>query len=299
MFVDKDGDVRVGRVVAAVVMAVAFVLLVIFSSAFVQTVPPGFVGVQTRFGKVLDEQLDPGFHFKSPLVDVTPYDTKLREHKEQLNVPTKEGMIAGLDVSVLYRIVPSRAGEMMSKLGGKIEAKNDSGAEVALYAYETTLVIPYTRNIGRDVGAGYGSEDLYNANREKIGAEIRARLTREMEGHGIVVENVLLRDVRLPAQVTAAIEQKIKMKQESEQMEFVLSKAKQEADRLRIEAQGIADSQKIISGSLTETYLQWKFISVMSEIEKGPNKTVVILPFDQKLMPMLPIGGQAGGGAEK
>lgn len=292
MFTDDNGDVRVWRIAGVVVAFVAIILVLCFGSAFVQTVEPGSAGVQTRFGAVLPEQFEPGFHFKSPFVTVVQFDTKLREHKEALQVPTKEGMIAGLDVSVLYRIMPSKASEILSKLGGKSEVKNDKGMDVELYAYETTLVIPFARNIGRDVGAGYGSEDLYNANREKIGAEIRARLTKEMEAHGIVVENVLLRDVRLPGQVTGAIEQKIKMKQESEQMEFVLSKAKQEADRLRIEAGGIADSQKIISGSLTEHYLQWKFLSVISELEKGPNKTVVILPFDQKLMPLLPVGAE-------
>ena len=267
---------------------IGILALGVFIYRSVEAIPAGQVGVQTRFGKVVPEELEPGLNFKNPLNSVTEFEVRLRETKEQMNVPTKEGMIAGLDVSILYHVIPAEADAILSKIGGEVGADPQTGKE--RYAYEDVVVEPYARNIVRDVVAEYSSEDLYSINREKISAQIRERLAKELGARGIVPEAVLLRDVRLPEQVTKAIEQKIKMKQESEQMEFVLSKARQEADRQRVEAQGIADAQKIISGSLSEEYLQWKFISTLESVEQGPNKTIVIIPFDQKLIPLLPIG---------
>lgn len=283
---DDIDNVKAGAGVGCVVLGL--IALGIIGWRSFETVDAGYVGVGTRFGAVVSDEYGPGLNFKSPLVSLTPFDVRLRETKETLTVPTKEGLTATLDVSVLYRVIPAKADEVYSKIGGIAGKDEKSGKDI--YSYETTVVQPYTRNIVRDVIAAFGSEDLYNPSREKIGGDIRERLAKELEPRGIVLESVLLRDVKLPDQVVHAIEQKMRMKQESEQMEFVLSKAKQEADRQRVEAQGIADAQKIISGSLSEAYLQWKFISTLDNIDKGPNKTVVIVPFDQKLMPLLPVG---------
>lgn len=283
----NDDTKFIGILIAAAVGILVAVVLVVRS---VEAIPAGQVGVQTRFGKVMPDELEPGLNFKNPFNSVTEFEVRLRETKEQMNVPTKEGMIAGLDISILYHVIPAEADVILAKIGGEVAPDPNSGKD--RYAYEDVVVEPYARNIVRDVVAEYSSEDLYSINREKIGAQVRERLAKELQARGIVLEALLLRDVRLPEQVTKAIEQKIKMKQESEQMEFVLSKARQEADRQRVEAQGIADAQKIISGSLSEEYLQWKFISTLETVEHGPNKTIVIIPFDQKLIPLLPLGSE-------
>lgn len=145
------------------------------------------------------------------------------------------------------------------------------------------------RNITRDVVAGYSSEDLYGPNRPKIGAEIESKLRDVYGKRGIELESVLLRDVKLPLEVTTAIEQKIKAKQQAEQMEYVLDKERSEAQRKEIEAGGIAAAQEIISKSLTQEYLQWKYIESTKELINSPNSTFVIMPYDTKLIPMLPL----------
>ena len=155
--------------------------------------------------------------------------------------------------------------------------------------YADVVLIPTLRNIARDVIANYQSEDLYSANRSKIAVDITTQLKDFYQQRGVILENVLLRDVTLPNEVTAAIERKIGAKQASEQMQYVLEKETQESERKRVEAKGIADAQSIIAESLTPEYLQWKYIEGLNGLANSPNTTFVITPFDQKLIPMLPL----------
>lgn len=263
---------KILRVVLAIVVVLATLKLL---SSLATTVPVGHVGVSHLFGQLDPEELPPGLHWINPLRSVELFDVRIMESKESLTVPTKEGLIAGLDVSVLYRIQPDKADEIYAQVGTQ---------------YDQVIVHPYVRNVVRDVIAGFSSEDLYSPNREHIARDITTRLSAEYVKHGIVLENVLLRDVRLPAQVTDAIEKKIRAKQEAEQMQYVLQKEKQEAERKKVEAEGIAASQKIVAESLDAQYLQWKYIMSLESVIKSPNTSTVILPFDQKLTPLLPVG---------
>ena len=115
------------------------------------------------------------------------------------------------------------------------------------------------------------------------------QLGKEYASRGIILENVLLRDVTLPPEVTAAIDRKISAKQTAESMEYVLAKETKESERKKIEAQGITDAQQIISQSLTAEYLQWKYVTTLGELASSNNTTFVITPFDQKLVPYLPL----------
>ena len=204
-------------------------------------------------------------------------ETRTKEIEEPLNVPTSEGLIANLDVSLLYRIDPTKADQIYSTLGE---------------SYQDVIIIPTLRNVSRDVVANYVSDDLYGANRGKITIDILAKLRESYEPRGINAENVLLRDVSLPTQVTEAINTKIGEKQRAEQMEYTLQRESQEAERRRIEARGISDAQAIVAESLTPEYLQWRYITTLEGLAGSPNNTFIVAPFDQTLIPMLNVQGQ-------
>lgn len=240
-------------------------------------VPAGTVGIVDTFGSVNEKELQPGLHFINPFSNVIKMETRTLEAKESLHVPTKEGLIADLDISVLYKIDPTKGHDIYKKLG---------------INYKDVVLTPTLRNVGRDIVANYHSDDLYGSNRGKISSDISAELTKVYASRGIFLENVLLRDVKLPNEVTTAINQKISAKQGAEQMVYTLQKETQESERKRVEARGIADAQKIISSGLTNEYLQWKYITTLQSLASSQNNTFVITPYDQKLTPMLNVKGK-------
>jgi regulator of protease activity HflC (stomatin/prohibitin superfamily) len=129
---------------------------------------------------------------------------------------------------------------------------------------------------------------LYNQNRQKIAIEIQDKLGKVLKGRNVNLESVLLRDVSLPPEVTAAIERKIGAKQAAEQMEYTLQKEKQEAERRRVEARGIADAQTIIAGSLSDAYLKWKYLEDLKEMTQSKSTTFFVAPYDPKLIATMP-----------
>src|SRR3989344_5365690 len=238
-------------------------------------VPAGHVKVVDFFGSVKAQELQPGVNFPvNPLAGRVAMDVRTKETKEQIHVPTKEGLMANLDVSILYHLSPDKADDVYKSVGVN---------------FNEVIIAPMLRNTVRDVVANYLSEDLYSENRQKISSDVEAKLRALYSKRGIELEGVLLRDVQLPQEVTNAIEQKMKSKQQAEQMKYILDKEKSEAERKRLEATGIADAQKVIAESLTPEYLQWKYITTLEGLVKSDNTTFVITPFDQKLIPMLPL----------
>lgn len=279
-FLFNHGDPRWGRIAATGVLALGLGVVALKGWT---TIPAGHVGVRSRFGDVQESELTAGFHLKNPLDSIIDMSVRTREIKEETTVPTNEGLIASLDVSVLYHLDPQRANEVYAQLGDDTQ-------------YEENVVSPLARSEIRDVVAGYSSEDLYTTRRQEISQEIMARLDEELGRRGFILENVLLRDVDLPERIIEAIEEKLSAEQAAQQMVYVLQRETQEAERRRIEADGIAQAQEIISGSLTAEYLQWKYIETLQAVVGSPNNTVVIMPYDTNLTPMLQIPtGQSGG----
>jgi prohibitin 1 len=261
------------RAITAGVAVVVFVGLILGVRSCA-IVPAGHVTVLDIFGSVKSQELYPGLQTANPFARRIEMETRTMQKEEHLAVPTKEGLIAGLDISILYKINPTKAAEIYKTLGVN---------------YDNVFLIPTLRNVGRDVVASYSSEDLYSVNRGKMASDIVEKMGSTCAPRGITVEGVLLRDVKLPDQVKDAIEKKIAAKQQAEQMEYVLQKEKQEAERKKIEANGLSEAQKIISGSLTEEYLQWKYITSLEGLAHSQNTTFVIAPYDQKLIPLLPL----------
>lgn len=287
---DYRGSSTLGTV-AAVGGAIAAAVLAVGAIRSFTVVPAGYVKVVDFYGKVSEQELDSGLKFGvNPLASRIPVDVKTKEHKESMKAPTNEGLLPEIDLSIFYHVSPDKADQIYKTVG---------------LDYEEKIITPTVRNIARDIIAEFASEDLYTEKRTAIGEKIYQTLNPMLEARGIVLEEVLLRDLKLPATVTNAITLKMKQKQEAEQMQYVLETAKKEAERVQIEAQGLADSQRIISDTLTTEYLRFSYIQTLEDMIDSPNTEFVFYPLGANITPLLPIKGdsikaeQEFGGARK
>lgn len=236
---------------------------IVFS--MVRVVPAGYVGVVDFFGRVSPRSLNSGINLVNPLVKIIIFSIRTQEDKETMNVPSKEGMNVALDVSVLYKLDPDKAVEVYKTVGPY---------------YQEVILLPQYRAAARGVTVAHEAKALYTSERELLAQGIFDSLNNLVEGRGIIIERVLLRAITLPPTVSGAIEQKLKAEQEAERMKFILQRETQEAERKRVEAGGIRDSQEIINQSLTSRYLNYLWINTLNE---NPN---VIYVATEANMPM-------------
>ena len=243
------------RIVVAVL-----VLIVLYLSATV--VPAGHVGVQDFFGRVSDRVLSPGINVVVPGTRIILFSVQTREMKESAAVPTSEGLIVTLDVSLLYRLRPAEAARVYKTIGRQ---------------FEGVVIDPQLRSIIRDVTAEYEAKFLYSASREVVSQNMFKHIQSALVPRGIEAEQVLLRNVQLPPLVTTAIQEKLQAEQQAQRMRFVLDRERQEAERKRVEAQGIADFQGIVARGISSELLKWKAIEVAHELSKSPNAKLIVL----------------------
>jgi len=253
------------------VIAIVLVLL-IATSCSVTTIPTGHVGVLTLFGQVTGEQLPEGIHLINPLKAVTKFSIRTQEAKEVAEVPSSEGLLMHLEASLLYRLDPARATDVYQKIGPD---------------YLEVVVTPNLRSVMRAVTAAHTANALYSEARESVAYQMLAEMRKTVEPRGIVIENVLLRDIKLPATLKAAIEAKQQADQDAQRMNFVLQKERQEAERKRIEAQGISDFQRIVTLGISPQLLDWKGIEATVEIAKSPNSKVVVIGNTKNGLPVI------------
>ncbi len=239
-------------------------------------VPAGHVGVVDFFGTVSPNTLKAGINFVNPLANVIKFSVKTQEIKEVMDVPSKEGLSVQLELSVLYHLNPEKAAEVYKTIGPN---------------YAEIILEPQFRSVTRGVTAGFEAKALYTSERELLANQIQEHLSRIVEPRGITIETSPLRRVGLPARLSDSIEEKLRADQESQRMEFVLTKEKQEADRKRIEAQGIADFQKIVAQGLSDQYLRWKGIEATEKLANSQNAKVVIVGSGKDGLPLI-LGGQ-------
>jgi prohibitin 1 len=232
----------------------------------------GHVGVVSVFGRVTGQTLGEGIHIINPVANVTELSIKTQEIKEKAAVPSKEGLIMGLEASILYHLDPARAATVYQQVGPTF-------AEV--------LLVPTFRSAIRAITAGNTAASLYSDGREGIAQQILEDVRRQVTPRGIIVENVLLRDLQLPDSLKHAIEAKQQAQQEAQRMEFVLQREKQEAERKRVEAAGIKDFQDIVSQGISEKLLEWKGIEATMELVKSPNSKVIIVGNTKNGLPLI------------
>ena len=243
-------------------------------AATIRQVDAGEVGVVKLFGNVRSDVLESGLHLVNPFADVVPFDVKTHAYTmsavadegekagdDAIRVLTADGLEVTIDVTVLYKPLAAQAPRMLKEVGTD---------------YENVLVRPLARTRFRDHAVTFSAVDLYSQKREAYQQAVFASLDADFKAKGLVLEQVLVRDIKLPDSVKQAIEAKINAEQEAQKMQFVLDKERQEADRKRVEAQGIADSQRIVAESLSAQLLQYEQIKAFKELAGSQNAKLVL-----------------------
>ncbi len=262
-------------------LLVAIVLLIIFISKSSVNIGYGEAGVLFRTfggGVVTDEPaLGEGFHIIAPWNKVYIYNTKQQEvFEKKMQVLSSNGLEISLDVSVLYQ-------PKIDQLGLLHQTKGED--------YLNIVIVPEIRAVARSVVGRYTPEQLYSTKRDAIQNEIYEETKKKVDGQYVQLNAVLVRDVTLPIAIKEAIERKLKQEQESLEYEFRIEKAKQEAERQRIDAEGKAAANTILSASLTDKILKEKGIEATLQLAKSPNAKVVVVGSGDDGMPLI-LGNQ-------
>ena len=258
------------------IRSVGIVLIVIGAlNACVKQIDAGQIGVSSLFCKVSNEVLTTGLNFVNPLVNVYNVDIKTlnytmsgvhnegeKEGDDAIRVLTSDGLEVTIDLTVLYRVVGTEAPRLIKETG---------------LDYKDKIVRPLTRTKIRDNAVYFTAIDLYSTKRDQFQNRIFTTIEADFKKRGLILEQLLLRNITLPNNVKTSIEEKIKAEQDAQKMEFVLQKEKQEAERKRVEAQGIADYQRIISTGLNDKQLQYEQIQMMKGLITSPNSKVIVM----------------------
>jgi regulator of protease activity HflC (stomatin/prohibitin superfamily) len=256
------------------VIGIVVVIFGILSKCVVQ-VDAGKVGVQSIFGNVKKETLNSGLNFVNPLADIKELDLKTQNYTmsgvhdegsksgdDAIRVLSADGLEVTIDLTVLFRIVPEKAPSIYKQIG---------------LDYVDVIVRPLSRTRIRDISANYDAIALYSTKRDEFQTRIFNSIEKDFKNRGLVLEQLLVRNIALPESVKKTIESKINAEQDAQKMQFVLQKEKQEAERKRVEAQGIADYQRIITSTLTDKQLQYEQIKAQKDLAASPNTKIVIM----------------------
>jgi len=248
----------------------------------------GQVGVQTLFGQVQSRVLQPGLNIVNPLVDVTRFDTRTQNYTmsavhsegqqagdDAIRVLSADGLEVIIDLTVLYHVVPDQAPKILATIGED---------------YQDKIVRAISRTRIRDNAVYYDAVALYSTRREEFQTRILAAIEKDFRTSGLQLDQLLIRNIQLPQSVKASIESKISAEQDAQKMQFVLQKEKQEAERKRVEAQGIADYQRIVNTELSDKLLQYESIKANQAIATSPNAKVIIMGGGRGAMPQLMLG---------
>ncbi|HEX8531424.1 MAG TPA: prohibitin family protein [Cytophagales bacterium] len=274
-FVINRSNAQLYRLAVPVrVIGLVLILLGVLTAS-VKQIDAGQVGVQKLFGKVQSNVLESGLNTVNPLVEVITFDIKTQNYTmsavhdegdqsgdDAIRVLTADGLEVVIDLTVLYRVIPSEAPAILGEIGED---------------YRNKIVRPITRTKIRDNAVYYDAVALYSTKRDEFQNRIFKSIESDFRKRGLLLEQLLVRNIMLPTSVKQTIESKINAEQESQKMQFVLAKERQEADRKRVEAQGIADYQKILSTGLSDKQLQYEQIKAQKEIATSPNTKVIIM----------------------
>lgn len=250
--------------------------------ASVKQIEPGEVGVQKLFGKVNNQVLESGLNVVNPLVEVVTFDTRTQNYTmsavhdegdkmgdDAIRVLSADGLEVIVDLTVLYKVLPNQAPRILKEIG---------------VDYRNTIVRPICRTKIRDNAVYYDAVALYSTKRDEFQGRIFKSIEGDFKDRGLVLEQLLVRNLTLPASVKTSIESKINAEQDAQKMTFVLQKEKQEAERKRVEAQGIADYQKILSTGLSDKQLQYEMIKAIST---SPNAKLIIMGGGKNSTPIM------------
>jgi len=265
-------DANPGNALRLIGIAIAALVLIIVVFNSVTRVGTGHVGVLTMFGRVTGETLGEGIHLINPLKTNNEMSVQTQSIKESASVPSSEGLMMSLDTSLIFHLNPDRAADVFQKIGAD---------------YQNKVVEPTLRAAIRESTASHSANALYTGEREIVAKQIFEQLTAQLSQRGMTVENVLLRDIQLPATLKTSIEAKQQAEQEALAMNFRLQKETQEAQRKRIEAQGIRDFQQIVAQGISPQVLEWKGIEATENLAKSGNSKVVVIGNNKNGLPLI------------
>lgn len=250
------------------------IALGLLTSMFKQ-IDAGKVGVKSLYGNVQPDVLESGLHVVNPLLDITVFDIQTQnytmsaihgegaqEGDDAIRVLSNDGLEVVIDLTVLYRVQPDDAPKILKGIGEN---------------YIDKIVRPVTRTRIRDNAVYFDAVALYSTRRQEFQDRIKKSIETDFQKRGLILEQLLIRNINLPASVKTTIESKINAEQDAQKMTFVLQKEKQEAERKRVEAQGIADYQRIISANLTDKQLQYEQIKAQKEIATSNNTKIIFM----------------------
>ena len=262
-FINKLSSKIMDKKATSTAIVIIIAIIVLIKSIVI--IPAGETGVYHLFGKVKDGEVKSGFHIINPLADVTKLSIRTEQYTmsiareegqkigdDSIDALTSEGLTVKLDITVFYHLVEDSASDVFKELG---------------VDYQEKIIRPEIRSAIREVVAGYDSKSIYSDKRDEIITTIRQKMTDNIEPRGIAIEQVLLRNVILPAKLDASIQEKLQAEQESQRYDFIIEKERKEADRKRIEAEGQRDAQKTINESLTKEYLNYLYIRELKDRE--------------------------------
>ncbi|MEP7251438.1 MAG: prohibitin family protein [Ginsengibacter sp.] len=260
---------NVGRLIG-----LAFIILGVLTACIVQ-INVGEAGVKVLFGKVQKDVLNSGLHFINPLLNVQRIDIKTQNYTmsgvndegeksgdDAIKVLASDGLEVTIDLTVLYRVIASETPKLLSETG---------------IDYKDKIVRPLTRTKIRDNAVYYQAIELFSNRRDEFQQRIYKSIESNFKERGLLLEQLLIRNITLPNSVKASIESKINAEQDAKKMEFVLQKERQEAERKRVEAQGISDYQRIINTGLTDQQLQYEQIQAIKELALSQNAKIVMM----------------------
>lgn len=256
-----------------------FLLAIVLAFPSCTVVREGQVGVKQTLGKYREKPFDQGVVFFNPFItNMQKLSTQTENMEVELNLPSKEGLNIRAAISILYSVNGSQAPELLRQLGTN---------------YERSVILPVFRSAVADVSARYFAKDMHTGQRSIIENAIQEQMTKNLDGRGINIENVLVKSIQLPANLARAIEEKLEAEQQALRMEFVLQQAQREAEQQRIRAEGTRDAQLIIAEGLTEEILRFKSIEAFLELAKSPNTKIIVSDGDLPVMMNESLGSPA------
>jgi prohibitin 1 len=249
-------------------------LLFAFAMVSCTTVREGQAGVKRTFGTYKDKPYTSGLKFFNPFTStIVKVSTQTENLEVQASIPSKEGLTILADVSILYHLKTSETPDILREIGT---------------GYENTVILPVFRSAVADVSSGYYAKDMHSGkSRTSIEDSIRTLMMHRIGEKGIVIEHVLLKSIQLPRSLANAIEEKLEAEQQAQRMEFVLQQEQQEAQRKRIQAEGVRDANAILNEGLTPAVLQYKSIEAWIQLAESPNTKILMGGSGNQQVPMV------------
>lgn len=257
------------------IIIIIIVLIILLAKSAV-TIGSGEAGVLYKTfdnGVVIDAPpLGEGFHLVAPWNKVIVYEVRQQELFEKMKVLSSNGLEIQIDASAWYEPVYDKLGNLHQSLGEN---------------YLQRVIQPAIRSAARSVVGRYTPEQLYSSKRDAIQDEIFAETKKILDKQYVQLNEVLVRDVTLPNTIKEAIERKLRQEQESLEYEFRLVTAAKEAEKVIIEAEGKAESNRILSASLTDKILQDKGIDATLKLSESPNTKVIVIGGGESGLPLI------------